>query len=223
MIGRTFFKVFLFSLFLCFIGDISYAAYESGDWQYWNTEAIEVGFAKKFKIKTEEKLRFRDNIRELYYLHTDIGLGFKAFDWLSLSANYRLIHEKKNNKWVPTSQPHINGTLKYEEQGFSISDNNRLEYRILQNKTNEWRYRNKISFTFPSLYDKLKLKPYIADEVFIECDSDGLSRNRLFAGIKFDLLKHIKCDLYYMWQTSKIRENGWLGYNIIGTKLKLVF
>ena len=111
MIRREVFRVFLFSILLCLVSNISHAAYENGDLQYWNTEGIEVGFAKKFKIKAEEELRLGDSISELYYIHTDLGLEYKVFDWLSLSANYRLIHEKKEKSWILTSQPHINGTL----------------------------------------------------------------------------------------------------------------
>lgn len=50
----------------------------------------------------------------------------------------------------------------------------------------------------------------------------GIYRNHLYVGIGLKLIEHLKGDIFYMWQATEKGDN-WVDYNIIGTKLKVVF
>lgn len=208
------FLIILLSSYHCY-------AFDDGDFQYWNTESIEVTLDKDWKIKVAEEFRFGDNAGAFYYNHTDAGISYLLNEYFGLTVNYRQIFQKKNNKWNPEYRPHINGTVKAKRNDLVFKDRNRLEYRIIEGDGNSWRYRNKLSVDLPFKWTKLNIQPYIADEIFYNFDENRLSRNRVCAGFKMHFLKNLKGEIYYMYQSTKSSE--WNGYNILGTRLKLVF
>ena len=198
-------------------------ASEDGEWQVWATQSMEVKFQDRIKIKIEEEERFGRDVRELSYHHTDGGIDYEVSDWLDVGINYRQVYELKRRKWMEESRPHINGTLKYEWQGFKFKNRSRLEFRIRKGKKDMLRYRNKSTLTLP-LELPLGIKPYIADEVFISSDGTNLNRNRLYAGLKTKVLDHLKAEFFYMWEASKVKKSTkWIDYNVIGIKLGLAF
>jgi len=91
-----------------------------------------------------------------------------------------------------------------------------------EDKDEAWRYRNKLTVLFPFKFTDLEVQPYIADEVFIDFHGAKFNRNRLYAGLKFKVIKNLKADVFYLWQTSK-KKSKRIDYNVIGLKLKLVF
>jgi hypothetical protein len=197
-------------------------AYDNGDWQYWNTESIEGNINEKWKIKLEEEFRFGDEAGEFYYHHSDLGLSYKCYEWLKLGLNYRQVYEKKNRDWKQENRPHLNGTVKWALADFKFTDRSRLEYRIREGKDDALRYRNKLTIKFPFKWTKFNIQPYLADEVFVDFDQGELNRNRLYVGTGCKLIKYLKADVFYLWQSSK-SSDSWVDYNIVGTKLNIVF
>ncbi|MBU4343120.1 MAG: DUF2490 domain-containing protein [Candidatus Omnitrophica bacterium] len=134
------------------------------------------------------------------------------------------MNEEKSNEWKKEHRPHINGTIKWKLKDFSFSNRGRLEYRERQDSDEAWQYRNKLSIKPPIALTKYKIQPYIADETFFDSDSQELNRNRLYAGLSFQIFKSLKAETCYLWQRSKSSSSGkWTDYNIAGTKLKLSF
>lgn len=197
-------------------------AYEDGDWQFWNTESIEGNLSENLKVKLEEEFRSGDNIGEFYYHHTDVGLIHRLTDWFYIGLNYRQIYEKKEGEWKEENRPHINGIFKWKWQDFELENRNGFEYRVREGKKDVWRYRNKLALVFPLKWTRLDIQPYLADEIFVDFDESELNRNRLYAGFKAKMMKYLKTDIFYLWQTSKM-DGDWIDYNIIGAKLKVEF
>ena len=200
-------------------------AFDDGDWQYWNTEDISVKLSDKWKANLEQEFRWGDDMSNPYYNHTDVGIVYSSLaDWFDLGFNYRHINEEKSGGWKREHRPHLNGTIKWKWQDFSFSNRGRLEYRERQDSDEAWQYRNKLSIKPPIALTKYKISPYIADETFFDSDSQELNRNRLYAGLSFQIFKHLKAEAYYLWQRFKSSSSGkWTDYNVIGTKLKLPF
>ncbi|MFH1261490.1 MAG: DUF2490 domain-containing protein [Candidatus Micrarchaeota archaeon] len=217
-------KLIAIGLGICFglFTVVTAFAYEDGDWQFWNTESIEGNFVKNWKVKLEEEFRFGDSMGEFYYHHTDGGLTYRMMDWFYVGLNYRQIYEKKDGEWKEENRPHINGTFNWKWQEFKLENRNRFEYRIREEKKDVWRYRNKLTFAFPVKHTKLGIQPYLADEIFVDFDGGELNRNRFYAGFKTKWIKHLKTDIFYLWQTSK-KDDDWIDLNVIGAKLKVEF
>jgi len=62
------------------------------------------------------------------------------------------------------------------------SDRNRLECRDGENKKDVFRYRNYFKLNIPHKILELPLRPYVADEIFIQ-EENGFCRNRIYAGL----------------------------------------
>jgi len=197
-------------------------AFEDGDLQVWNAESVEGRLNDHLKLKLEEELRFGDNAGELYYTHTEGGITVSVTDSLDLGMKYRQIYEKKNGKWKEENRPHFNATVKWVGQGFKFKDRNRIEYRDCEDKQDTFRYRNKLSIDFPVRWTRFNIQPYIADEIFIDFEGEKFNRNRFYAGFKAKLFKHLKTDIFYLWQSSE-KSDKWIDYNVIGVKVKAVF
>jgi hypothetical protein len=197
-------------------------AFDDGDFQLWQTTSAETKLNTDLKIKVEEELRFGDDISELYYTHTDGGIDYKVTDGLHLGLNYRQIYEKKKGEWKYENRPHANGTLKWKIEGFSFSDRSRLEFRKPEDKDAKWRYRNKLTVNLPWKWTEFEIQPYVADEIFIDFEGDKFNRNRLYGGIKMKIIKNLKAELFYLWQSSKT-DDDWIDYNVLGIKAKLIF
>ena len=197
-------------------------AFENGDLQFWNTESIEKKVNDKLKIKVEEELRMDGDMSVLYYEHTDLGVTYNVTKGLDLGLDYRQIYEKKAGRWKEENRPYGEVTLKEAWQNIEIADRNRLELRCGEGSSPKWRYRNKFSVFSPWKLTKFHIKPYAADEVFVDFYGDQLTRNRLYLGLKAKWLKQLKTDVFYLWELNKNKKK-WPYNNVIGLKIKVVF
>jgi len=200
----------------------SFAA-DDDDFQYWSTVGFSFDIDKDWTFAAEEEFRFSESGHRFGYHHTNVGLIYKSLaDWMDIGFNYKQIFEKSDKgEWLKENRPHFNIILKTKLLDLSVSNRFRVEYRDREQKDNFWRYRNKVTIKLPS-FTEFNLKPYLADEVYINLDGTGYSKNRLYSGFSFALAKDIKFDVYYLWQSSRSGSNQ-TDINVIGTKLKFSF
>lgn len=197
-------------------------AFDDGDFQYWNTEGISFRISDKWKVKLEEEFRFGDDVSDFYYQHSDLGVTYSGFaEWFDAGINYRLIFNEKKGKWKYENRAHFNCAFKFDLHGVHFSDRNRFEYRDREDEDESWRYRNKFTIKLAK-FTQFEIQPYVADEIFVDFDEEVLNRNRLSSGISLMLLKNLKGDIFYLWQSSK-KSKVWIDYNVLGTKLTLSF
>ena len=200
-------------------------AFDDGDFQYWNAAGVSFDINKDWGCSFEEEFRFGDDAGELYYQHSDLGFVYKGFaEWIDLGFNYRQVFERTDSEgeWKQENRPHLNVTLKGQLFGFNVSDRSRFEYRDREDKNDLWRYRNKVTAKFPLELTELKLKPYLADEVFVPLNDDNITKNRVYAGVSFRVLENMTGEVFYLWQSSR-SSGDWNDINVLGTRLKFRF
>ena len=199
------------------------AIFANSSFEYWNRESAEWKINKKFKVSLDEEVRFNSGGRGFYHWFSDPGLAFSPFAWLELGVNYRFILEKNKKKhWEYENRPHLNVTLKTSLYGFDLSDRSRFEYRDKEKGDDGWRYRNESKIKLPWKFTRFELRPYAAEEFFVDFDKSEINKNRVYGGIEFKLFKHVKGDLYYLWQADHVKSS-WTSTNVLGTKLRLSF
>ena len=198
-------------------------AFDDGDFQYWNTESMSFKIGKDWKANVETEFRFGDGLSDFYYQYSDLGVVYSGItEWLDVGVNYRLVYEEDDGDWNFENRPHYNVTLTYSFSDITVSDRNRFEHRIKEGWDQSWRYRNKLTVKLPLNVTAFEIQPYIADEIFVDFDDGEFDRNRLYGGITMKLLKNLKGDLFYLWQSSK-SGSGWTDCHVIGSNLKLSF
>jgi hypothetical protein len=200
-------------------------AFDDGDFQWWTSTGVSFDINKDWRCSFEEEFRFGDDAGELYHHHSDLGFVYKSLaDWVEMGFNYRQIFERTDSEgdWKRENRPHLNVTLKGRLFGFNVSDRSRFEYRDREDQEDCWRYRNQFTIKAPFELTGLKLKPYVADEVFIPLNDDNITRNRVYAGVSFKLLEEMSGEVFYLWQSSR-SCGDWNDINVLGTRLKFSF
>lgn len=199
-------------------------ASDDGDFQYWSTADVSVDVNNDWKFTFQEEFRLGESGRRLYYHHSEPGFTYSGLaKWIDLGFNYRQVFERNSKgKWKREDQPNLNITLKGKLFGLDLSDRSRIEYRVLEDRKDVWRYRNKLTAKLPFELTELKLQPYVADEIFVPLDDVDIDTNRLYAGVLFKLTKNMGCDLHYLWQSTR-SNGGWTDINVVGTALKFSF
>jgi hypothetical protein len=200
-------------------------AFDDGDFQWWTSTGASFDISKDWKCDFEEEFRFGDDAGELYYHHLDLGVVYHSLaDWIDLGFNYRQVVERSDSEgeWKQENRPHLNVTLKGKLFGLGVSNRSRFEYRDREDQEDHWRYRNKFTVKVPLELTELKLKPYVADEVFIPLNDDNISTNRVYAGLSFDVFEEMSGEVFYLWQASRA-PGDWNDFNVLGTRLKFRF
>jgi len=200
-----------------------YGGFNDGDFQYWSSAKVRFDINKDWYGTVEEEFRIGDDAERLYYRHTDLGVVTSLADWLTLGLNFRHIAERGTGRdWKWENRPHINLTFKGKLAGLTLSDRSRFEYRDKYNAKDMWRYRNKFTVKFPWELTPLKLKPYVAEEIYIDLDQSGINRNRLYSGVSMKLSDNLSGNIYYLWQASS-SGHQWNDIHTLGTQLEFRF
>ncbi len=215
--------LFVIVSFILSSANLSSAALNgNGDWQYWSAETIEGQLTPKLRAELEQEFRFGDDFSDFYRTHTQILFGYKVLDWLEVAPGYRQVFEEKRGVFKPEQRPQIDFTGKWVLQGWEVSDRNRVEYRDKSGAENTVRYRNQIKLKLPFSWTQWKIRPWVAEEIFVESQGGGLNRNRLSAGFEAKLFEHVKGEIYFLWQATDTNDE-WVDNYILGSKLKFAF
>lgn len=201
-----------------------YGGFDDGDFQYWATAKARFDINKDWHGTVAEEFRIGDDAEKLYYRYTEMGIVYDGLaDWLSLGFNYRQVSERKGNgDWIWENRPHLNLTFKGKLGELAISDRSRFEYRDKYNAKDMWRYRNKFTVKFPWELTPLKLKPYVAEEIFVNLDQSGIIANRFYSGFSLKLAENLSGNIFYLWQAAN-SDHSWIDTHILGTQLEFRF
>lgn len=198
-------------------------AYQSGDFQMWETNGEDIKIGKGAKLTMEQEFRFGEAASEFFYQHYDWGIAYAFDKMLELAFGYRLVYERVKHKWMEEDEPYTNITAKLDMWKFKLEDRNRIEYRHFRYKNDSARYRNRFVLKYPFDFQHIKVWPYVSDEIFIESNGRGFNMNRFQPGLEFELTKYVKFDISYMRQSSRGSGNKWSEANVLWNKVKITF
>lgn len=190
---------------ICFADD-------EGD-QFWAVASFSFRLSDDWNMKIREHFRFHDGeyseqFNEAHFSHPlstplNLGVGF-------LQTN------KKDSvgKWQYENRPYGELTVKWNLWGLKWSDRNRLVFRDFKGKKDIFRYRNRVKAAWGEDVFDLPLRPYVAEEVFIEEES-GYNQNRISAGVVWDVNKLLDIDVFVMHRSDK-KDSDWDDVFVIG-------
>ena len=139
--------------------------------------------------------------------------------WLDLGGGYREQLEQRDNHWLEESRLFALATLKWTWRDCACSDRNQVEWREMQERTDQVRYRNKLAVDLPARWSVGPLRPYVADELFYDQESKEFLRNRIYVGLKGAPDPRLKLDLFAIWESSDTGVNERETVLITGLKL----
>jgi hypothetical protein len=198
-------------------------AYDDGGSQVWNTDVEELRINNNAKITFEEEFRWGGSAHEFCYQHYDVGFFYNPVKWLNIGGGYRHVYELKKGRFKLENEPYMIVTLLWDIKGFRFEDRHRMEFRHFDYQNDSWRYRNKATVKLPWSYTRMKIRPYLSDEIFF--DSSGISKlnqNRLSSGLAINMTRNLNAEIYYMLRSTK-NSGKWIDANVLGTNLRLTF
>lgn len=213
------------SLIILAVFTCGYAyAYNSGDFQVWNTNEQSVAIGKSTKFTAQQEFRYGNGGGDIFYQHYDWGLAWAFDKMLELALGYRLVYEKPKMKWMEEDSYYTNITPKLDIWKFRIEDRNRMVYRQFRSATpNQFRYRNRILIKYPIDFKKIIIAPYTSNEIFVSSNGTGFNQNRFESGIEFGLTKYVRIDVSYMQQQVRGLNDKWVKANVLWLKSKIAF
>ena len=218
-------KPFLILGLLCSFLFFSGTAHAASDeaLQIWNWYDIEKKIGDHWNLKIGEELRFSDNVSLFQRYATYAEIRYQLFPFFSVSGEYKHIRDKKKGKWVWEYRPRIKGVFKVKWEGFTLKNQNRIDFRMKESAKDTIRYTNKTMLDLPFKWTRFEIQPTVSNEIFIESRSKGMTRDRFSTGLKFHLVKALYGGIYYIRQADKDSKGKWKESNIIATSLKLKF
>lgn len=199
----------------------SFCLAEDDDFEFWSQTTFNFKINEVWKIGIREDFRFlggsfSEYQNWVFFDRKDIAEN------LDLGIGYRLIHEQDSSgKLRREHRPYVDLTFKTILLGFKCSDRNRFEYRDFENRDDVFRYRNQLKFSSTKNLFDLPLKPYIADEIFIQ-EEKGLYRNWIRTGILWDVNDKLDVNFFTIFQTEK-QTGGWDDHLIGGIEMSFSF
>jgi hypothetical protein len=196
-------------------------AYESGDFQIWNSENENIKIGKDTSLAMEQEFRYGDNATEFFYQHYDWGFNYAFDKRLEIQPGFRLVYEKARLKWMESDEPFVIITPKIDIWKFKFEDRNRIEYRHYRFAPDNVRYRNRFMLKFPFEFKTITIAPYTCDEIFVTSNGRGFNQNRFQSGVEFTLTRYVKADVSYMLQSLRSTGDKWYDANVLWMKLKV--
>ncbi len=206
-------------LSFCLLSALTYA---DADWGYKSKYSISFELIDKWECSVISETRFRDDMSDHYYSHLDVAFSYEYWDWLELGTSYRYITRSADDGWNRENRPSINAKLLWNWADFELSDNNKLEYRIRQDNEDIFRYKNKLTIEYPVEWTKLKISPYVSEEIFLDFDVGRLNGLRLESGFLMQILENSELCIGYQFANDK-KGDDWTETNYLVTYFKMYF
>ncbi|MCI0531964.1 MAG: DUF2490 domain-containing protein [candidate division Zixibacteria bacterium] len=199
-----------------------FACAADGDWQIWSTAGVQGKVYLGWTVKLEEQFRFGNQAADIYYHHVQTDLVYQIRSWMALGLTYRHIYMKVAGIWQQEKRPTLGVALSTSRSIYRLEMSQKLERHIRDWSDNGWSYRNKLSVTLEKSWTQFDVKPYLADEIFVNLKGGGVYRNRLFAGVKSRLFDKIYPDLFFLWQSTE-SPVSWTDFYVLGGNLNFRF
>jgi|GEM_PF-1123516 len=188
------------------------------DWQLWSSGSLQGRLGQRWKVTLEQQLRFQDEMSDLFYRCSDLGVAWKTASWLETGLHFAQICQKSGDDWREEHRPFLDGTIIHTWRPVRLSDRHRLERRVREKASNLWRYRNKLTLTGTSGWTRLEILPYVSSEAFIHLQDTDFYRWRLSGGFKGQLYEKLFIDISYLRQGTEAGQH-WTHCHVLGTKL----
>jgi len=211
----------MYRKFICAVLLLTCACY--GEFESRISSGVSTNLNDDWSLNFKYETRIIEQQDCFDYNSGDIGFSYKGLhENIKIGLNYKVSNQLKNNQWRIEQRPYGYLTYKNKIKSIDWSNRVRIEYREFDTKEDLWRLRNKFGFKFPYLYKPLKLRPYIADEVYYQFNDQGYSKNRIYGGCTFNLTENFKSDIYYFWEKERESAGG-DELNVLGLKFTYYF
>ncbi len=217
------------ALVLILVMVVSFVASDvfAGDSKYYSEFALKHKINDKFDVFFTPELRLNDDMGNLYYYSLRGGATYHAHKNLDLSLASRFLQTKDSKgKWDTDTYyvPEMIIIPKVTVRGFNLSDANKFEYRVIENSTDRWVYRNLATVAYPTKIGNFEFTPYISDEIYYDFEINKMNLNWATIGANKKITKNLTVGLYYRNEASRTGTTSkWVTNNILASNITIDF
>jgi len=190
---------------------------EAAGWEYRGRVEMAGPVEKNLNLLVMTEIRSRNDLHTHNESHFSMGLEWKVNKWLALGPHYRHVTSEKVGVWRVEHRPYFDATLSWMSLGMSISNRNRLEYRMIEGYE-AFRYRTRLTLKLPAAVLP-GFQPYCSGEVFYAFDAGEINKTRLIAGFDLRVLGSVRLGVNYVLDSVK-RAAYWQDLNALTVALK---
>lgn len=199
----------------------------AGDNKYYSEFVLKHKINDKFDVFFTPELRLNDDMGNLYYYSLRGGATYHAHKYLDLSLASRFLQTKDSKGDWGTDTYYIPEMIlipKVTVWGFNFSDANKFEYRVIENATDRWVYRNLATAAYPAKIGNFEFTPYISDEIYYDFEINKMNLNWATIGANKKITKNLSVGLYYRNEVSRTgTTTKWVTNNILGSNITVDF
>ncbi|MGD9782938.1 MAG: DUF2490 domain-containing protein [Kiritimatiellia bacterium] len=204
-------------------------------WQVWLDQSASKDLTEKSTVRAAQSFRYDCDEGRLATYYLEAGYARHLRSWLDGGLGYRQQYDQRDGHWIEENRPFVELTPRWKTRLATLSDRNRLEYRVRAGQEDVWRYRNKLTLQW-NAWAAFGLKPYVAAEAFADESAKLKERNRtrFTLGLRTDpdrfLLRRVRArwaetlamDYYVIVQRTK-NNDQWADEYIAGLQLGVHF
>lgn len=188
----------------------------------WTAISVEKEVSKVVELALSQKIRWTNDELGLNKSLTGLSISYKALKFLSLEEEGQYLAYKKTDRTDKYFRLNSNLKLKHKIDRLSASYRLRHTYRTLldaaegsEKSRQALRHRVNVKYDLKDSH----FSPYLANEIFYQLalGKATASKNRITAGIEYDLDKLGSVAVYYRLENG-LKEDKGVSTNIIGAK-----
>ncbi len=150
-----------------------------------------------------------------YEWYFEPKVKYHISDKLAIEGLYKQNYTIMNQGWTYENRPSLRFSYHTKFRKFDIKNRHRMELRMFEFSSSQFRYRSDIKIQPQLNLTKIKLRPYWKEELFVSKES--ISRIRSYLGLEWEL-GTLEPSLFFLIQSNKA-VSSWNNKYILGLNL----
>lgn len=191
------------------VSSSAWSQYPPMDCALWVNASIQYKISKHFNVHLNQQNRFTHNVTSFNMAYADLGVSYKINKHMKVMTDYVYIQRRRSNQtfgmrsqfYAAFVYKHKLGPLDFSYRNMVQSEVEEGAFNVNKEHKAAFYDRNKVTFTY-----KLKkhFSVYVAQELFAPYRNGHftIDRSRSFAGLFYDINKHMQIEPYIAFQTD---------------------
>ncbi|MFN8438471.1 MAG: DUF2490 domain-containing protein [Cytophagales bacterium] len=180
----------------------------------WTSIGLKKSISKRTSIDLTQQFRFYENVTELGFFNTEMGVNYKIYKNIVVSPNYRYIHSRRlDNTYAVKHRFFIDLSISKSRKKLGFTYRTRFQSQYSGGITKELGTkpqnvsRNQITIKYKL---NKKIAPYIAQDLYFTLNGSKIhqfSTSLSYIGINIKAQKKLNFNFYYLIQAQLNKKN----------------
>lgn len=199
-------KILILIVAYCFVHVVCAKSHNDGFNELWQEAYLYKELDSKLSFAFLFNNMSRHNIG-IYDWFLEGSIRYKLKPWFKLETMLRQEYYKINQLWVYETRPMLRLSFSKKSGIWNVRNRHRMEARFFQFGHSRFRYRSDVKLKLSVNWTKLKLNPYMQEEMFIA--DNRLSRIRSYIGFQGNC-GWFEPGFYFLIQSNGLDVNKWI-------------